>query len=337
MFRRVRIVFILVFSISASLSAQNMPVHEQYMFDWMLVNPAFAGISEVTSVKMVHRDQWVGIDDAPRTSFLMFKHRLKGRAGGVGGYIYSDQNGPNSYNGFQFSWSWQALLRAKRYNRLILSFGMSFRGLLHTLDESRFDRDMYDPLIDYSRKVTFVPNANACVMISYRQHFIGASFENLIPWSDRMYNIQAEPINYVIMNIHTGHILQLKKDRYQFRPSLLVKTNFHGLTQMDINFKFHIMSGKEIRSVYLRYPNEIWIGASYNQTLDWNHSAPLSLSPAVGFSIHAFSFMYLYDIGLTSLQSYHYGSHQISIGIRFFRDKYRNWSKHNVPSFNDDF
>ncbi|MBN2777864.1 MAG: type IX secretion system membrane protein PorP/SprF [Bacteroidales bacterium] len=333
---RVLIGITLVFVFGNHLNAQNMPVHEQYMFDFMLVNPAFAGISEVTSVKMIHREQWVGIDDSPSTSFLMFKHRLKGRAGGIGGYIYSDNNGPNSYNGAQFSWSWQALLSAKRYNKMILSFGMSFRGLIHSLDESKFDRDLYDPIVDYSRKATFVPNANAGVVLSYKQHFLGASFENLIPFSDRMYNVSVEPIKYVIMNIHTGHILQLTP-KVQFRPSALVKTNFHGLNQLDVNFKFHLMSGKEVRSVYIRYQNEIWLGLSYNQTLDWMHSAPLSLSPALGLNYHAFTFMYLYDLGLTSLQSCHFGSHQISIGIRFWHDKYYNWDKHLIPSFNDDF
>jgi len=316
--------------------AQNQPVHEQYMFDWMLVNPSFAGFSEITTVKMTHREQWIGISDAPSTSFLMFKHRLKGRAGGIGGYIFSDSNGPNSFNGFQFSWSWQALLRARRHNRFVLSFGMSFRGMFHSLDESRFERDYYDPIVSYGRQLTFVPNANAGIVLSYKQHFLGASFDNLIPWTDRMYNVAAEPITYAIMNIHTGHIIQLKP-RYQIRPSAMVKTNFHGLNQLDVNFKFHIMSGKKIRSVYLRHPHEIWLGASYRQTLDFTHAAPLSFSPCIGFSIQSFTFMYLYDFGLTSLQTCHYGSHQISIGIRLYRDKYLNWGKHHVASFNYDF
>jgi len=336
MLRRFIAFFILIGVFGTYAQAQNIPVHEQYMFDFMLVNPAFAGISEITSVKAVHREQWIGMDNSPSTSFLMFKHRLKGRAGGIGGYIYSDRNGPNSYNGAQISWSWQVLLSAKRQNKMMLSFGMAFRGLLHSLDETKFDRDMYDPIVDYNRKNSFIPNANAGLVFSYKQHFLGASFENLIPWSDRMYNITYEPNNHVIMNVHTGHILNIKS-KFQLRPSALVKTNFHGLNQLDLNIKFHIMGGKDVRSVYIRHNNEVWLGLSYRQTLDLMHSAPLSLSPAIGFSYHAFTFMYLYDLGLTSLQSCNSGSHQISIGIKFWHDKYYNWDKHLIPSFNDDF
>lgn len=320
----------------SGLRGQDLPVHEQYMFDYMLVNPSFAGLSEVTSVKMIHREQWIGVDNAPNTSFLLFKHRLKGRSGGIGGYIFSDHNGPNSKYGAQFSWSFQALLKSTRYDRAILSFGMSFRGLVHVLDETGFDKDIYDPIVTYSRLSTFVPNANAGVILSYNQSFIGASFDNLIPWTDRMYEITAEPISHVLMNVHTGHIIQLKR-KMQLRPSAMVKTNFNGLSQLDINVKLHIMGGKEINSIYLRFPNEVWFGASYRQTLDWKNSSALSFSPAVGFSVKAFTFMYLYDLGLTSLQLYHSGTHQICVGIKLFPDQYVNWGKNKTPIFTEDF
>ncbi len=328
----------LVLSIMAVSLAQGqeLPVHEQYMFDYMLVNPSFAGISEITSVKMIHRQQWIGIDEAPNTSFLLFKHRLGDRTGGIGGYIFSDHNGANSNYGAQLSWSFQALLKSTRYNKMILSFGASFRGSLHVLDETGFDRDIYDPIITYSKLTTFIPNANVGTMFSYNQSFIGASFDNLFQWSDRMYNMSIEPLNHVIMNVHTGHIIQLQR-RSQIRPSAMFKTNFNGLSQLDINLKFHLMGGKEINSVYLRYPNEVWVGFSYRHTIDWLNSAPLSFSPAVGFSVKAFSFMYLYDLGLTSLQLYHGGSHQICIGIRLYKDQYVNWDKNRIPSFTEDF
>jgi type IX secretion system PorP/SprF family membrane protein len=327
--------FLGIFSASI-IKGQELPVHEQYMFDYMLVNPSFAGLSEVTSIKMIHRQQWVGIDDAPNTSFLLFKRRLKDRTGGIGGYMYSDHNGPNSKFGAQFSWSFQALLKNIRFKRQVLSFGMSFRASLHVLDESSFERDIYDSIINYSRKTTFLPNANAGAMYSYNQSFVGVSFDNLIPWTDRMYNISIEPINYVHMNIHTGHIIHLLK-KLQIRPSAMFKTNFHGLNQFDFNVKFHLLGGKEINSVYLRYPSEVWVGMSYRQTLDWQNSSALSVSPAIGFSVKAFTFMYLYDLGLTTLQMYHGGTHQICVGIRLYPDQYINWGKFYVPLFADDF
>lgn len=330
---------IIIFSFfGVSLSkAQDLPVHEQYMFDWTLVNPSFMGLSESTSLKLLHREQWIGIENSPRTSLLLFKRRLKDRTGGLGGYIYSDRNGPSSKHGFQFSWSFQAMLDVKRYDRLIFSMGMSFKGLMHVLDETGFERHLYDPIIDYTRKTSFVPGANAGFLISYRDYFFGASFDNLIQYTDRMYNEFIEPPPRVLGNMHTGGKFSLHQDRYQFRPSILFKTNFYGMNQLDVNCKFHIFSGKDVRSVYIRYSNELWFGLSYKQTLDRHNISALSLSPSFGFSSGSLTFAYLYDLGLTSLQMFHHGTHQISIGLRFFPDQYVNWGKHHIPLFLDDF
>lgn len=330
------ITIFLGFILTTNVYGQDLPVHEQYMFDYMLINPAFVGMSEVTMVKMIHREQWVGIDNGPQTSFLLFKRRLKEKSGGLGGYLFSDKNGPNTKYGAQVSWSFQALLKSVRFSRSILSFGMSFRATVHVLDETGFENDIYDPIINYSKRKTFIPNANAGMMYSYNKFFVGVSFDNLLPWSDRMYDMSIEPTLPVFMNIHTGNIFQLTR-RLQFRPSLVFKSNFNGLNQGDFNFKFHIFGGKQINSIYIRFPNEFWIGASYRQTFDWLQIAPLSFSPAMGFSVKAFSFMYLYDLGLTRLQLFHTGSHQICIGIRLFYDQNVNWGKQHIPLFTDDF
>lgn len=320
----------------SEIKSQDLPVHEQYMFDWTLVNPSFMGLSESTSVKLLHREQWIGIENSPRTSLLLVKRRLKDRTGGLGGYVFSDRNGPSSKHGFQFSWSYQAMIDVKRYDRLILSLGMSVKGLMHVLDETQFERHIYDPIIDYTKKTSFIPGANAGFLLSYKDYFVGASFDNLIQFTDRMYNQALEPPPRVLLNAHTGAIFDIIQ-RVQIRPSVLYKSNFHGLNQLDVNCKVHIFSGKDVRSVYIRYSNEFWAGLSYKQTLDYKNSSALALSPSFGFSTGAFTFAYLYDIGLTSLQMFHYGTHQVSIGLRFFPDKYVNWGKHHIPLFLEDF
>ncbi len=330
------LILLLSFSNMIRLNAQEIPVHEQYMFDWTLVNPSFMGLSESTSIKLMHREQWIGIENSPRTSVLLVKRRLKDRTGGLGGYIYSDRNGPSSKHGFSLSWSFQVLMDAKRYDRSVLSFGMSFKGLLHVLDESQFGPHVYDPIIDYTRKQTFVPNANAGFLYSVKNYFIGFSANNLLQYTDKMYNQNLEPPPPIIGNFHSGGVFAMSS-RFQIRPSILFKTSFEGLKQLDLNTKFNLFSGKDIRSVYIRYPNELWIGISYKQTLDRRNYSALSFSPSFGFAVGSFTFAYLYDLGLTSLQMFHYGTHQLAIGLRFFPDRYVNWGKHHIPLFLEDF
>jgi len=318
------------------LKSQDLPVHEQYMFDFMLVNPSFTGLTQSSIFKAIHRQQWIGFENAPKTSLFLFKHRLKGREGGIGGYVFSDLNGPNQRFGAQFNFSYQVFLYNKRNHKFIMSFGMAFRGWAHVLDQTKFTRNMYDPIVTYSKETTVNPNASAGVLFSYNHTFLGVAFDNLLPWTDRMYNRSLEPINHVLTNLHAGSILQIHK-KVQLRPSCLFKSNFHGLNQLDVNLKVHYGGTSSRKSKFVRKDNDMWFGLSYRNTLDKGNSSPLSIAPSFGMSIDQFSIFYQYEIGLTSLQLYHNGTHQIGLGLKIFHDKYIKWGKFHNAIFYDEF
>ena len=50
--------------------AQQKPHYTQYILNQYIVNPALTGIENYIDVKLSHRHQWVGIQDAPVTSYL---------------------------------------------------------------------------------------------------------------------------------------------------------------------------------------------------------------------------------------------------------------------------
>src|ERR1700744_1567171 len=47
--------------------AQNYPHYTMFMFNKLLYNPAYAGNKDLTTVNAYYRDQWTGIDGAPKT------------------------------------------------------------------------------------------------------------------------------------------------------------------------------------------------------------------------------------------------------------------------------
>ncbi|MDR2010453.1 MAG: type IX secretion system membrane protein PorP/SprF [Bacteroidales bacterium] len=332
-----KIILFVVFGISViSLKAQEVPVHEQYIFDYMLVNPCFTGIAESSVIKLAHREQWTGIKDSPRTSFLLMRHRLKDQNLGIGGYIFTDSNGPNSHHGLQLSGSYHLLLKSKRTNKLILSFGISLRGEFHILDESNFESDIYDPVIKYSSVSSFLPNANAGILLSTTSLFIGYAVDNLIPYTDKLYNDSYEPRRYFLHNFHFGKIWNVGRDG-QVRPSLTFKTNLHGQNQADFSFRYYFLFDKKVKSTFVKHSNEFWVGILYKQTMDKQHFSPLSVSPAFGFTFNKFTLSYLYDFGLTRIQTRNFGTHQISIGIKFLHNYYSTWNKFDIPYFESDF
>ena len=50
--------------------AQQQPHYTQYIINNYIINPAITGIENYTDVKISHRHQWVGLQDAPVTTYL---------------------------------------------------------------------------------------------------------------------------------------------------------------------------------------------------------------------------------------------------------------------------
>ena len=59
--------------------AEQLPHYTQYVLNGYILNPAIAGIENYTDVKMSLRHQWVGIDEAPVTTYLTIHRPLKRR------------------------------------------------------------------------------------------------------------------------------------------------------------------------------------------------------------------------------------------------------------------
>jgi len=56
--------------IAFTARAQQKPHYTQYILNQYIVNPALTGIENYTDIKLSHRHQWTGIQDAPVTSYL---------------------------------------------------------------------------------------------------------------------------------------------------------------------------------------------------------------------------------------------------------------------------
>ena len=50
--------------------AQQRPHYTQYILNNYILNPALSGIENYVDVKLSTRDQWVGLDGAPKTSYI---------------------------------------------------------------------------------------------------------------------------------------------------------------------------------------------------------------------------------------------------------------------------
>ena len=72
---------------------QQDPQYTQYMYNMNVLNPAYAGSKGVTSIGLLGRTQWVGVEGAPKTVTLAM-HSPVGRAVGLGLSVIHDEIGP---------------------------------------------------------------------------------------------------------------------------------------------------------------------------------------------------------------------------------------------------
>ena len=61
----------------SAVMAQQRPYYTQYIMNNYIINPAVAGIENYWDVKASHRVQWVGLQDAPVTTYLTVHGPLK--------------------------------------------------------------------------------------------------------------------------------------------------------------------------------------------------------------------------------------------------------------------
>ena len=54
----------------SNADAQQQPQYTQYLINNYILNPALTGIENYTDVKISHRHQWIGLQDAPVTTYL---------------------------------------------------------------------------------------------------------------------------------------------------------------------------------------------------------------------------------------------------------------------------
>ena len=88
------------------VEAQQDPHYTQYMYNMNVMNPAYAGSKETISGALLYRQQWAGLEGAPKTATFSI-HSPVGKNVGLGFSAISDKIGPveenNLYGDFSYT------------------------------------------------------------------------------------------------------------------------------------------------------------------------------------------------------------------------------------------
>lgn len=300
----IKAVGILLLGLSSfSLLGQQDAQYTQYMYNTISVNPAYAGSRDVLSIVGLHRNQWVGIDGAPRTSTLALHTPLgASRKVGLGASVINDAIGPvdETYMSVDFSYSIPTSETGK------LSFGLKGTAQLVNVDFNQLSRfNQNDP--EYAREIDnrFNPNVGVGLYYHSKKSYVGLSVPNLLETehfnrsnaaNNQVSNVQAqEKVNYYLI---AGHVFNLTEN-LKLKPALLTKLVFGAPLQVDV-------------SANLLIHDRLTLGAAYR----WD----AAFSALAGFQISdSLMLGFAYDRETTDLQQFNDGSYELLLRFELFQ------------------
>ena len=288
---------------SFSMLGQQDAQYTQYMYNTISVNPAYAGSRDVLSIVGLHRNQWVGIDGAPRTSTLALHTPLGAtRRVGLGASVINDEIGPldETYMSVDFSYTIPTSETGK------LSFGLKGTAQLVNVDFNKLSRfDQNDP--EYAQEIdnSFNPNVGVGLYYHNEKNYIGLSVPNLLETehfdrsnaaNNQVSNVQAqEKMNFYLI---AGHVFDLTEN-LKLKPALLTKLVFGAPLQIDV-------------SANLLIHDKLTLGAAYRWDAAFSALAGFQISDSlmIGFA---------YDRETTDLQQFNDGSYELLLRFELFQ------------------
>lgn len=305
----------------------------QYVFNTLSVNPAYAGYKEDWYVQALYRHQWVGLDGAPRTGGVSVDGTVASRDNrvGVGAQLMFDRLGPqNMVSGYGF-YSYRIPLDDAGTQRIC--FGLGAGVSQYSIDGTAlqyFDTD--DQAIPLTKVSVAVPDARFGVYYYTPNWYLGLSVMDLFSvYTDKTrYAWHGNNYSTIRKTQHlylTSGFVSTISESLKIKPSILVKEDFKGPTNVDVN-------------AFLLINDRLWVGGSYRTALNlWKKPAlQTDLTPLDAASVMVEFYAtpdlrigYSYDITINKLASYQQGSHEISLGYVF--NNKRNKSEIACPRF----
>ncbi len=286
----------LILSCSALMTGygQQDYLFSQYMFDRMLVNPAYAGSSRWVVGSVKNRTQFMRIPGAPQTNILTFQAPIQTKSIGLGMKLARDHIAVTNNFDATAIFSYHIGVGDGK-----LSMGLEGGIINSTYDYRNLIRmDNDDPAIPQEKESVLIPDVSSGVYYQTQNFYVGAAAYHLFSIKKSVPNFTQNNL-YVLEKTYYalgGYMLELSRNMV-LEPGFFVKYAPGIPVQADLN-------------VCLVYVDKFAAGLSY-RTGD-------AIVAMVRFDItRQLKIMYSYDYTISGLSNYSSGSHEfgISYGI----------------------
>ncbi|MCC9166522.1 PorP/SprF family type IX secretion system membrane protein [Pontibacter harenae] len=295
---------LLALLLTFAASAQQNPQYSQYIFNSMVINPAYTGSKNVLNLNAFHRSQWVGLEGAPTTQSLALDGIVASNRLGLGLQLTRDQIGAQTNTAAYAN----AAVKLPVSAAGVLSLGIALGAVQNTFDGAKLGITN-DPSIPSGKEVNLKTDVKIGMYFHNDRFYAGVSASDLIQYKDMQ---QVEPERHYFFT--AGYVFDVSSF-VKFKPSILVKEDFHAPANLDVN-GFVLLGDK------------LWLGGSYRTSVNVFNKNPeepdvrkrtaaaliaeLQVSKAlrVGYS---------FDQMLNDMNGVN--THEVSVGYYFFKKK----------------
>lgn len=273
--------------------AQQRVQFTQYMFNGLILNPAYAGAHEALSLTFIQRNQWAGVDHAPSTQTLSAHTLFMKKHIGLGVSIINDKIGVHKNQSALTNYAYHLKVGREAVLSMGLLAGIHSRKSDYTslIGSSNNDPKLYNPLISH----TYFDFGMGLYFRSPNFEF-GISAPQLIP---TMYSVndtisvQLSNANYFLFSKYRFKI----NENVDLEPGVLLKylANVPLSFDLNMNVTFHQV---------------LTTGVSYrkNESIDFLLRAQVT---------RQLQFGYAYDYPIQEIAKLSNGSHELMINYLF--------------------
>ncbi|MDH5368280.1 MAG: type IX secretion system membrane protein PorP/SprF [Cyclobacteriaceae bacterium] len=284
------LVIVLCFMIQ-NVYGQQQVMFTQYMYNYLAMNPAYAGSHETISATALIREQWTGMEGAPSSQTFSIHSPINYQRMSLGLLVLNDNIGVTNQTGIYASYAYRIPVSDKGK----LSFGL--QGGLSTYNARFSEVSITDPTFSNGNIKEMHPNVGFGLYYNTSRLYAGISTPQLIQNIFDKSNPDSD--SKILRHYFTavGYVFPLNRS-LKLKPNVLIKMVDGAPMQIDINANLLI---KEI----------VWIGFSWRSLDSIDGLFQIQVTDQLQFG-------YAYDfITTTDLSRVNNGSHEIMLNYKF--------------------
>ena len=238
--RKIYLTIVTTVLLISNIQAQQDPHYTQYMYNMNVMNPAYAGSKENLSGGLLYRQQWAGVQGAPKTATFNIQSPIAKNIG-LGFSAVSDKIGPVEENNTYADVSYTLNLKGEKKLAFGIKAGATFQKIGLFSEIGNGYTVQANDLAFKENTSNIYMNIGAGLFYYSKKYYMAFSVPNMlsatqlkVTENNQQYNFGKEIQHYFLTG---GYVFSLTPNT-KFKPSMMLKSAFKAPVSLDLSANF---------------------------------------------------------------------------------------------------